>query len=993
MRDPKLQNEIDELVKILKSAKEAYYQKNDEENSADLMDDETFDELETKLTKLDPDNDYFKSVGTENKREKDSHFVSKEHTLKMGSQNKVQSADEYIKWSEQKDLENTVMCVSEKADGSSLAITYVKSNEVKMKNLNESYDYFKNYLDKSLNKDKDYKLEQLEKNKSNLINIMNNTKEKDFGLSSRVTRGDGVIGEDITFNAYKFKNLLPSLDLNKLFDDNSGEKIQEIDGNRFKVNDIERVEIRGEVIIKRHDYEVVNKIKPYKNMRNAVAGIMRRQDGENNDMLSVLTYNFILVDNEGHELHFNDDTQFELLKKAGFEITNYFKANSPKEIIKEYDEYKKTKRKNLDYLIDGLVVKINDKDKRNELGITNQRPNGEVAVKFEHQIKMSVIVDTQYYFGKSGVITPVRKIAPVDIDGVTVENASLANKSRMYGMLLKPGTPVMVSRRNDVIPKIEENMDINIQKVYTQVFKLINKNINSLDKEDKEKLNNYMTNNNHEFKLDINNVILMFNKNNYSKKDFIAEIDNLFLKANVYKNNGNSYDGIDFDINIPSLKEEVLEHTFKFISNCPKCGHKLVKDNASYKCINNECSGVKIGKMVKFTEDIDGLGEGIMNQLNDYGIASSVKDFFELKPEDFKNIQNRKELFEKHYKNDLLNIIKDTLDFDFNKGSNTVESIMKKIELIIIPQKDSLGIEVKLEDHSLSNLEMDSLFTIIQKKLTNLKINSKKEININGTYGSNIDLQIDNIDFEENFPKEIKIDYYDGWKGNKIKNTLNSIKRLRKCSDAEFMGRFGFNNMGESRFLTLFQEVSFNELKEIKKVNLNYDESTMKTKEKFIEYVKSQGLEPNIEKTIINIVNIEGMAGKSTSLLVNEFSQRRNEVLELLNYIETTTTPKIDKNSVKYTVSITGSIEKSDLWSDRSSMEKYLKGKGHTVSSPSSKTNYVITDSSPESVRGNSKYEAGKKLEKEKGKKVVISSKEFINILNGVTMDNSIQLA
>ena len=207
------------------------------------------------------------------------------------------------------------------------------------------------------------------------------------------------------------------------------------------------------------------------------------------------------------------------------------------------------------------------------------------------------------------------------------------------------------------------------------------------------------------------------------------------------------------------------------------------------------------------------------------------------------------------------------------------------------------------------------------------------------------------------------------------------------------MGRFGFNNMGESRFLTLFQEVSFNELKEIKKVNLNYDESTMKTKEKFIEYVKSQGLEPNIEKTIINIVNIEGMAGKSTSLLVNEFSQRRNEVLELLNYIETTTTPKIDKNSVKYTVSITGSIEKSDLWSDRSSMEKYLKGKGHTVSSPSSKTNYVITDSSPESVRGNSKYEAGKKLEKEKGKKVVISSKEFINILNGVTMDNSIQLA
>lgn len=114
MRDIKLQNEIDELVKILKSTKEAYYQKNDEENSADLMDDETFDELETKLVKLDPDNDYFKVVGTESKTEKDSHFVSKEHTLKMGSQNKVQSSDEYEKWSEQKDLQTTVMCVSEK---------------------------------------------------------------------------------------------------------------------------------------------------------------------------------------------------------------------------------------------------------------------------------------------------------------------------------------------------------------------------------------------------------------------------------------------------------------------------------------------------------------------------------------------------------------------------------------------------------------------------------------------------------------------------------------------------------------------------------------------------------------------------------------------------------------------------------------------------------------------------------------------------------------
>lgn len=989
MEENNKNNEIQKLVDILKKASDNYYSEfNSEEDTLDFLDDETYDEIENRLKELDPENDWFKSIGKVTVENKNSHFKEKEHTLMMGSQNKSHNIDElnkkFIK-NLPKDKELLFM-VDEKADGSSAAITFTKDKKEILNNINEVYEQMKYFLTSKKRSDSDIKLKILEENKTNLINQVNSKKEEEFGLLSVVSRGNGVIGEDMTLNGYKFQKIPKNIDLKEVFKTSNG-KLLNIDNNEFKIDDIKRIEVRGEVIIKEDDYNSINTTGKYKNMRNAASGIMRRQNGEHSEKLSILAYDLLLVDNEDHTITLNQDTRKEFLKKMEFETTNYFYAKSLKEIEKEYETYKKTKRKSLDYLIDGLVIKANDWELSEELGVTNQKPNGEIALKFEHQIKMSAIKDIKYYFGKSGIITPVGFVEPINIEGSTIENATLSNKKRLYGMLLKKGTPVMVSKRGDVIPKIEENMDPNLQLIYAETLKVIQENIFLLNDDEKSKLITHINNNNYEFKLEINNILLSMKV--FSQKEFLKQIDETFLNNNLFKNNI-WYEDMKLEFDHQTV-EDVKEDTFIFPTKCPKCSSPLLKDNSYYKCNNENCSGVKIGKVIKFTEDLDGLGEGIINQLYDNGLINDISDLFKLtKEDDFKVLTktSKQEIIKKYMLENFEKVIKKI----FLQADVKVDNFEKLFDDIII-EEDKINFVFNDEASEYFNFNVSS-FNKSENKFYNYNF-EEDEMNFELSFlsGSEMEIYITE-DLEEFFDKvpeiEKKYEFIDGWQKTKVNNFIKSIKKMKEMKDYELFGGLGFSQMGKRSFQNIFQNLSYNELLKIKDVHLDYDELNDKNFHKVLQNTKTTD---EIKKIMEKVYSIEGVGEKTTVSLINELSVRHGEVMNLIdNYIRLSETSIIDQNIKKYVVSVTGKINAlDDKFKDRKTFEKYLKELGHTVSSPSGKTNYVITDSPKEAVSGNSKYEKGLKLEAQRSEKVVVTSKEFFSILESSLNINSNQ--
>jgi DNA ligase (NAD+) len=270
-------------------------------------------------------------------------------------------------------------------------------------------------------------------------------------LQRAATRGDGVHGDDITINAKQIKSIPLSAPFNK-------EQVQSI-------------EIRGEVIIKKETFAQINQkriaegLSVLANPRNAASGTLRIQDPQEvaKRGLHAVLYNVSYhtnIDNaaDSQVLTSHYDT-LSWLNHLGFStpIKDMLRTDSIEDVIAYCKEYE-DKRDNLPFEIDGMVVKVNLLADQDLMGQTTHHPRWAIAYKFKARQATSKLLKVEYQVGRTGNIGPVAKIAPVHIGGVTVSSVSLFNEDVIREKDLKIGDTVLVERAGDVIPYIVKSI-------------------------------------------------------------------------------------------------------------------------------------------------------------------------------------------------------------------------------------------------------------------------------------------------------------------------------------------------------------------------------------------------------------------------------------------------------------------------------------------------------------------------------------------------------
>lgn len=247
---------------------------------------------------------------------------------------------------------------------------------------------------------------------------------KDGKVADAITRGDGDWGERITSNVKRMKGVPP------------------------KIKDKRPMSVRGEIILRLSDMK--RHFPGVTSPRNMAAGASKRFDGQGAEHCTVLFYD--VAD------HLNIQTaqeKFEWLRSLGF-ATPSTSHGSVNDVIALYKRYSAELRGKLDYEIDGLVIYANSLHAQTVLGEVNHRPRGAVAFKFASPAKVSRVVEISWETGSSGRVTPVAIVEPVELAGASVRRASLHNVANVRALGIGVGDEVLVSRRNDVIPYVEE---------------------------------------------------------------------------------------------------------------------------------------------------------------------------------------------------------------------------------------------------------------------------------------------------------------------------------------------------------------------------------------------------------------------------------------------------------------------------------------------------------------------------------------------------------
>ncbi len=267
-------------------------------------------------------------------------------------------------------------------------------------------------------------------------------------LQRGATRGNGVEGDDITTNIRQIKTIPLSA--------------------AFKKYGINQIEIRGEVLISKQKFAKYNEgliaqgLAPLANPRNAASGTLRIKDpsevGKRGLEAFVYHISYISTDSTIQPVHILPDThsgQLELLWELGFRSpAREKKVFSNIRDVAAYCRTFEAQRDELPYEVDGLVIKVNNLHLQEELGMTSHHPRWAMAFKFKARQATSKLLQVEFQVGRTGSVTPVAKIAPVAIGGVTVSSISLFNEDVIKEKDLKIGDQVLVERAGDVIPYI-----------------------------------------------------------------------------------------------------------------------------------------------------------------------------------------------------------------------------------------------------------------------------------------------------------------------------------------------------------------------------------------------------------------------------------------------------------------------------------------------------------------------------------------------------------
>lgn len=263
-------------------------------------------------------------------------------------------------------------------------------------------------------------------------------------LVRAATRGDGRTGEDITANV----RTIPSVPLALRTESRPAPLL---------------LALRGEAIILIADFERLNARltqanKPaFANPRNAAAGSLRQLDPSITALrpLVVYAYDLLRADGVGFDTH---QQALDAMREWGLKVSRHVsEAGSIDEAVQRHHELER-RRDDLEYEVDGVVIKLNDLAARERLGTTAHHPRWAYAYKFEPRREVSEILDIVVQVGRTGKLTPVAMLRPVDVGGVTVSRASLHNREEVERKDVRPGDHVRIQRAGDVIPQVLERI-------------------------------------------------------------------------------------------------------------------------------------------------------------------------------------------------------------------------------------------------------------------------------------------------------------------------------------------------------------------------------------------------------------------------------------------------------------------------------------------------------------------------------------------------------
>lgn len=508
------------------------------------------------------------------------------------------------------------------------------------------------------------------------------------------TRGNGIIGEEIL------------------------EQVKTIYSVPLRINYPGKIEVQGEGLMPLSELQKYNEIndEKLKNARNAAAGALRNLDPKvtKKRNLTAFFYNVGYIE---EEIFKSDDDIKNFLRKNNFRVSKYnFKVKQFSEIL---DKIKKIEenRNNLDILIDGVTIKVNDIETRKALGYTNKFPRWAVAYKFEAEEISTKLLDVIWNVGRTAKVTPSAILEPVDIGGVTVKRATLNNYDDILRKKVKIGSRVLIRRSNDVIPEIlgtlpstEKTCDIEKPKIcpycgshlYQDGVHIFCPNTLSCVPQLVSRLTHFASRD----AMDIDG---------FSEKTIEKLMSTVDLKEipDIYKL---KYDDI---IKIEGFKEKRTHNLLKAIGNSknpnlenfiyalgiPNVGIKTARDLSNhFKSFNklknsNEEELISIGDIGEIT------AREIVKFFNDERINSSVDELFELgvSPK-FHEDNSRKPLLDKKV------VITGTLEIPrkeleeklISYGAKVTGSVSKNTDFVVVGENpgskykkaQSLGIEI-----------------------------------------------------------------------------------------------------------------------------------------------------------------------------------------------------------------------------------------------------------------------------------------------------------
>lgn len=253
-------------------------------------------------------------------------------------------------------------------------------------------------------------------------------------LTVASTRGDGQVGENVSNNVKMMNNVPKS------------------------IKETKKLIVRGEALITKKDFEILNKEReeleeiPFANARNAASGGLRQLDSSESKKRRLKFFAYQIANYKDFDLT-NEYKSMEFLSELGFTVEGVHPNIDAKKVLETYYDIQE-KRSKMDYEIDGLVIKVDDVKYQEKLGFLSRAPRFAVAFKFKPEEKETILKNIEVQVGRTGALTPVAKLEPVQVGGVTVSNVTLHNPNEIKSKDIRIGDTVVVIRSGDVIPKI-----------------------------------------------------------------------------------------------------------------------------------------------------------------------------------------------------------------------------------------------------------------------------------------------------------------------------------------------------------------------------------------------------------------------------------------------------------------------------------------------------------------------------------------------------------